>query len=164
MPKKRTYTAADIERADDLYDDHSQRELAEIMDIPPGTVAGWARKGWISTDENHHTCYTQSEIDAVDALYDRFSLPQIADLKGIPLRTLSDWKQKGWIGTDRDVRKHSHATPKKNRDRAHRAHRLVKRHGYQQQEVAEKMGVSPSMVSTWLKMHRQNTYIQSELE
>ena len=157
-------TAADIEQADDLYDDHSQRELAEIMGIPAGTIATWASKGWISTDANHETHYTQEQIDAVDSLYDRFSLPVIADLKNIPLRTLSDWKKKGWIETDRDVRKHCNATPDRNRDRAHRAYRLVERHGYQQQEVAEKMGVSPSMVCTWLKMRRQNTYIQSELE
>ena len=163
MPKTQ-HTAFDIQEVDDLYDEHPQREVAAITGIPASTIGTWAAKGWISTDTNHETPYSQATIEAVNDLYDQMSLPAISDLKDIPLKTLSDWKQRGWISTDRDVRKHCNATPKKNEQRAHRAHRLVERHGYQQQEVAEKMGVSPSMVSTWLKMYRQDTYIQSELE
>ena len=55
----RKYDDETIDRADHLWDAFPLCDVAEILDLPYGTLLKWSEKGWISTDTDHRGNYQQ---------------------------------------------------------------------------------------------------------
>jgi len=167
-PLSTVWTIEEIDRADELYDEHPLREVSEITGIPEGTLSGWSTEGYISTSENWYAeaslKYSKETIERAGRLYDWMPISQVSKVIDVPERTIGGWRRRGYISTDTDHRKPVNATPDRNAKRGRRADHLVNDHGYSQKEAAEKMGVSEAAMCRYLKMYRQGVYCVSDLD
>jgi len=153
------HTITDVQEADRLWDEHPLPVVSEKTGIPRPTLQNWSQRGWISTETNHvgkDKKYDEETIRRADRLYNRMPIPDISDLLGIPVNTLRDWSRRGWINTTVNwgARQQTKDMPEKCARAAH----LVYDRDLLQKQAAERMGVSESAISRYLKLYRNGKY------
>jgi len=151
-----THTISDVQKADDLWDEMPLPDVATALDIPLGTLRGWAHKGMIATDTEHQhgtRKHSETKVDLADALWDLYPLPQVADLIDVPEGTLRTWSYKGWISTNTD-----HNRDPEMADKIRRTAQLVYIQGNTQRRAAEILDFAESTVSRRLKRYRLGNY------
>jgi predicted DNA-binding protein (UPF0251 family) len=147
-----TYTMSDVGEADRLWDEMPLEEVADQMDAAASTLWRWSSMGLISTETNHLRNAPPRTVRRADDLYDRMPLREVADVVDVSKRTLVDWKQKGWISTEKDWHKINSGREKKTNPR--RVVELYHSEDLTQQEVADKMDIATSTVSSYLRHYR----------
>lgn len=95
--------------------------------------------------------HTISEVKRADALYDHMPLHEVSEVMGIPYATICHWSRNGWINTDRCFSGERGGSEKKAS--MTKAVHLVHERGMLQKEAAERMGVAPSTISTYLSKY-----------
>lgn len=51
---RKAHSDQKIELADELWDVYPLSQVSDLLDVPEGTLCGWADKGWISTETDHY--------------------------------------------------------------------------------------------------------------
>jgi len=164
-PLSPKYSRAEIDRANELYDEYPLETVAEKTGIPYGTVQWWRDQGYIESAVDHRSeanrTHDDELVERADYLWDKMPLWKVSNILDVPYETLRNWSKKGWIDTD-VTHEGSDGRGKRNRQRARRAAYLVHDEDYLQKEAAEKMGVSAASVSRYLKMYRTGTFVAPE--
>jgi len=152
-----THTIADVQKADDLWDEMPLPDVATALDIPLGTLRSWAHKGMIATEAQHqagHRKHSETKIELADALWDVYPIAQVADLLHVPEGTLRTWAHKGWISTQTN-----HYRDPEMASKIRRAAELVYVEDTTQRQAAEILGVHESTISRRLKRYREGSYV-----
>jgi transcriptional regulator with XRE-family HTH domain len=153
------YSATDQQQVDDLLNRYPRHVVADKTGVPKPTIDYWIQQGYVeNVDQRYGPDAGWDTVDRADELYDRMPLSQVAEVMGMKQSTLDQWQQKGWITTDTNHRSRSARKARRNRERARRAANLVNDKGLMQREAAEKMDVSQSSISRYLRMYRTGNY------
>lgn len=166
-PDSPTYSKRQVDEANDLYDEHSIPVVSEKTGVPEGTLYYWKREGHITTEKNHHRWaqldYDEDTVERAGRLWDVMPLRKVSEIIHVPLATLYRWSRTGLISTDAAHHHKSNAHPDRMKRRARRAAQLVHDLDHSHAEAAEKMDVSPSMVTRYLKMYETGTYVTTQV-
>jgi DNA-directed RNA polymerase specialized sigma24 family protein len=101
-----------IEKADRLWvGQMTLRDVAEILDVPWGTVRHWSNRGWL-TKENPYDYERgpQADNETVREVERKLQIKparRVSEETGVPRTTIQSWINRGWVICEVDWKEES---------------------------------------------------------